>query len=173
MKIIELKYEGKCRDCGAALEVGSKAKWYGRGRVYGIGCHENNGKAHTKPTKAVNPDVKVGDIFKTSWGYNMTHNDYIQVVSTTAKTAMCRMLGRIVKDDCGRGAGTSVATKDQFTSGEFRMCIRDKGDRVYLVGSYPFCNGSDSKRKDYFHRWDGKPNYYNTHEMIQDGYFTE
>jgi hypothetical protein len=43
----ELRYEGKCRDCGAALEVGSKAKWYGRGKVYGIGCHANTGKEKT------------------------------------------------------------------------------------------------------------------------------
>lgn len=40
-KTITLKFEGKCADsnCGAILPVGSKAKWYGRGRVYGIGCH--------------------------------------------------------------------------------------------------------------------------------------
>lgn len=40
-KLITLKFEGKCADksCGAVLPVGSKAKWYGRGRVYGIGCH--------------------------------------------------------------------------------------------------------------------------------------
>jgi len=40
MKIITLKFAGRCADCGADLPVGSKAKWCGRGRVYGIGCHE-------------------------------------------------------------------------------------------------------------------------------------
>ena len=39
-KTIVLKYQGKCADCGAILPIGSKARWYGRGRVYGIGCHE-------------------------------------------------------------------------------------------------------------------------------------
>lgn len=38
-RAITLRYAATCRDCGAALEVGAKARWYGRGRVYGIGCH--------------------------------------------------------------------------------------------------------------------------------------
>ena len=41
MRTITLKYAGTCRDCGASLAVGSKAVWYGRGKVYGIGCHES------------------------------------------------------------------------------------------------------------------------------------
>ena len=39
-KIITLKYAGKCADCGASLPAGTRAKWYGRGRVYGLDCHE-------------------------------------------------------------------------------------------------------------------------------------
>lgn len=38
-RIISLKYPAKCRDCGADLEVGAKARYYGRGRVYGVECH--------------------------------------------------------------------------------------------------------------------------------------
>jgi hypothetical protein len=40
-RTITLKFPGKCADCGAALEVGASAVWYGRGRVYGRGCHED------------------------------------------------------------------------------------------------------------------------------------
>ena len=39
-KVIELKYPATCRACGAALEVGARAVYYGRGRVYGRDCHE-------------------------------------------------------------------------------------------------------------------------------------
>lgn len=41
-KTITLKFEGKCADknCGATLPAGSRAKWYGRGRVYGLDCHD-------------------------------------------------------------------------------------------------------------------------------------
>jgi hypothetical protein len=36
---ITLKFPGKCRDCGATLNPGDRARWYGRGRVYGLECH--------------------------------------------------------------------------------------------------------------------------------------
>ncbi len=39
MKIITLKFAGTCKECGETLPVGSRAKWYGRGRVYGLDCH--------------------------------------------------------------------------------------------------------------------------------------
>lgn len=38
-KIFPLKYPATCRDCGAALPVGARARYYGRGRVYGVDCH--------------------------------------------------------------------------------------------------------------------------------------
>ena len=41
-RLITLKYEGTCadRDCRASLPISTKAAWYGRGRVYGVDCHE-------------------------------------------------------------------------------------------------------------------------------------
>jgi hypothetical protein len=45
-KTLTLKYDAKCKDCGADLPAGSKARYYGRGRIYGIGCHED-----TRPNK--------------------------------------------------------------------------------------------------------------------------
>ena len=41
-KTITLKFAGKCADCGAVLAVGTTARWYGRGRVYGLDCHEDS-----------------------------------------------------------------------------------------------------------------------------------
>lgn len=38
-KVITLKYPAKCADCGSELPAGTKAKWYGKGRVYGLECH--------------------------------------------------------------------------------------------------------------------------------------
>jgi len=38
-KVINLKFAGKCADCGAHLPKGTRAKYYGRGRVYGLYCH--------------------------------------------------------------------------------------------------------------------------------------
>ena len=41
-RTIILKYSGYCRECSAPLPVGTKAKWLGRGVVYGITCHSYN-----------------------------------------------------------------------------------------------------------------------------------
>jgi len=39
MKKITLKWPARCADCAAALAPGTEAKFYGRGRIYGISCH--------------------------------------------------------------------------------------------------------------------------------------
>lgn len=38
-KMIILKFDANCFDCGAFLPAGTKARWYGKGRVYGQDCH--------------------------------------------------------------------------------------------------------------------------------------
>lgn len=43
-KVIVLKYPAQCNDCGAELAVGTEAKWYGKGRIYGLTCHTKNGR---------------------------------------------------------------------------------------------------------------------------------
>ncbi len=40
-KVITLRYAAVCADCGAKLEKGDRARYYGRGRVYGVDCHES------------------------------------------------------------------------------------------------------------------------------------
>lgn len=41
MKTIRLKYDSECHVCGAFLEAGEKAKWYGRGLIIGLTCHSS------------------------------------------------------------------------------------------------------------------------------------
>lgn len=38
-KTIITRYKGYCQQCSAPLPIGTEAKWYGRGKVYGIECH--------------------------------------------------------------------------------------------------------------------------------------
>ena len=40
-RIIKLKYAARCKECGAVLPEGSKARYYGRGIVYGVDCHKD------------------------------------------------------------------------------------------------------------------------------------
>lgn len=45
-RIIISKYDSVCADknCGAFLPAGSRIRYYGRGRVYGVDCHDRNGR---------------------------------------------------------------------------------------------------------------------------------
>jgi ribosomal protein L37AE/L43A len=52
-KIISLKWPATCSDCGAKLPAGAKARWYGKGHVYGTTCHARD--EHSAP--AVNGPV--------------------------------------------------------------------------------------------------------------------
>ncbi len=38
-RTITLRYAATCRDCGAGLPEGTQARYYGRGRVFGLDCH--------------------------------------------------------------------------------------------------------------------------------------
>ena len=69
---ITLKYAGYCQDCSAPLPVGSKAKWYGRGKVYGIGCHAASPKtksAKSNTWMSIEPDKEgMGTFHVFKWG---------------------------------------------------------------------------------------------------------
>jgi len=40
VRIITTRYPGNCADCGADIPEGADARYYGRGRIYGVGCHD-------------------------------------------------------------------------------------------------------------------------------------
>lgn len=105
--------------------------------------------------------VKVGDILHTSWGYNMTHNDYAKIVeiSPTGKTVKCVMVGN-KKIDGGGFAGKETCDPDHVISPEFRLKV-DK-NMTGFRGSYFYCAPNNGKRFGYFSPWDGKDDYYNT-----------
>lgn len=37
---ITLRYAAQCADCGTVIPAGHQARYYGRGRAYGLDCHE-------------------------------------------------------------------------------------------------------------------------------------
>jgi len=102
-----------------------------------------------------------GKIFYTSWGYDMTMNDYLVVLENSDKTARCVMIGSHVQNDDGMGRGKSFPDPEKATSQPFRLRIKQYGDTdIFLRGSYEFCNGS--KRRDTFMPYTNGGNYYNT-----------
>jgi hypothetical protein len=87
----------------------------------------------------------VGRMLHTSWGYNMTINEFCKIleVSPTGKTVKCRML---TKEGFNGFTGT-VEAGEKMVGPEFRLKI-DGGD--YFHGSYPYIV-RDTKEESSFH----------------------
>ena len=121
-------------------------------------------KADNKTKKAAKKaDTKhplVGKMLRTSWGYNMTINEFCKIleVSPTGKTVVCRML---TKEGFNGFTGTVHAGKDVYGP-KFRLKV--KGD--CFNGSYPYIVRETKERSSfhmgYFGLYDGG-NVYENH----------
>jgi hypothetical protein len=104
--------------------------------------------AEIKPYTEPKHNIKVGDIFYNSWGYEQTNIDFYQVVSTTAKTITLQQIkGHSDDYDAYHMTGSKIAVKDSFCSDEMLR------KTPYLMGSewrVSFEFGAGSK-------WDGSP----------------
>ena len=92
----------------------------------------------------LNEKLKVGDIFRTSWGYDQTNYDFLVIVGFTKseKSAYVRM-SKAKRDDAksGRGYDALVPTGEPYGD-TFRMKITDwtwgGATHKLLRGSYPY-----------------------------------
>ena len=87
---------------------------------------------------STNHDLKRGDIFVTSWGYDQTNYDYIVIleVSPSRKTAKCQRTSSIHWES----HRTTNEQEPIFSPYGDIFTMRIKEDGKYLVGSYPFCH---------------------------------
>ena len=75
--------------------------------------------ADIKEYKAPQHNIKVGDIFYNSWGYEQTNIDFYQVVKTTKKTITLKGIKGTSKEYNMQGMnGTVIALKDNFVNDE-------------------------------------------------------
>ena len=103
-------------------------------------------RKQARQAEILESNIKPGDYFYTSWGYDQTNIDYLIVSSVTAKTAICRMANPIFVD---AEAQQDVLMPGCACGDTFRMQINGKDS---LVGSYPYCVGHSSKRLGHFWR---------------------
>lgn len=98
-------------------------------------------------------NVKIGNIYRRSWGYDQTNVDYFQVVALKAKTVVVRKINHAqVKGSEGFMSCNVVPVKDSFKDSELPRTVRvaEDGSKItvgtkkfaYLVpqnadGSYP------------------------------------
>ena len=48
-RVLSLRYAATCADCGARLEAGARARYYGPRQVYGVDCHANGNPEPRRP----------------------------------------------------------------------------------------------------------------------------
>jgi hypothetical protein len=67
----------------------------------------------SEKAKAFQHNVKVGDIFNTSWGYDQTNVEFFEVVDVRGKHAILRQIGAASVDD-GSGCERTVAQSGAY-----------------------------------------------------------
>ncbi len=87
-------------------------------------------------------EIKAGDIFYCSWGYDQTNIDFYQVIGIKSMTVTFKKLHQTQTEDLSMQGETS-AIKDSFKGDSFKKIIR---------GGYISLSSYMSLR-----RWDGKP----------------
>lgn len=74
--------------------------------------------------------LKVGDILRSSWGYDQTNIDYYQVVEVRGKAVIIREIGQeVVEDGAAAFSGHCVPVPGKFCGPEMRKMV-GQGDHV-------------------------------------------
>lgn len=138
-------------------------------KAYQLACEKIKGL--NKEAVSSTGNLKMGDLFYTSWGYDQTNYDYIVVlsVSATGKTVKCQRTSAL---HIGHSCQNNVQVPIFCPFGDvFTMYIRKgyKGDTC-LKGSYPFCNNGkmDNTRLDSFSRVSKGQQFHET--MVEFGH---
>lgn len=83
-------------------------------------------------------DLKRGDVFYTSWGYDQTNYDYIVILSIKGQFAICQRTSSLHMGNSGQ---CNVQEPIFCPFGDtFRMKIKKDRESFYLRGSYPYCH---------------------------------
>ena len=85
-------------------------------------------KNQAKASKAVataNHGVKVGDVFRSSWGYDQTNIDYYEVIAVTGKTATICEIGCLSEETLSM-QGNCVPLMGAFKGKPFKKLIQKR-----------------------------------------------
>ena len=104
---------------------------------------EEKAKAKAIKEKAAN-EMKVGDIYYSSWGYDQTNVDFYKILEVKKSSAVIVKIGnKTVLDD---GPYTEVAPTPENETGE--PMLKRMGEYGFTIASYASAT-----------KWDGKPKY--------------
>lgn len=89
---------------------------------------------------SANHGVKVGDVFRSSWGYDQTNIDYYQVLSVNNKTATFCKIAQLSEND-GFLQGNCVPATNQFIGKPFKKLIQKSStESSAYIKIYSFAN---------------------------------
>lgn len=89
---------------------------------------------------SANHGVKVGDVFRSSWGYDQTNVDYYQVVAVGNKTATFCKIAQLSESD-GFLQGNCVPATNQFIGKPFKKLIQKSStESSAYIKIYSFAN---------------------------------
>ena len=152
-----------------------------RGKVTSLTTVRSNGNdlvpsynkvKKVKKVKAEKSNTKhplVGRKLHTSFGYDMTINDFAQIleVSPTGKTVVCQMVSKNTNGQEWGYNGSGKATPGSTLHGpKFRLKYKKTDTWESFNGSYPFCiynDGHVSKRFGYFSLCNDGDEFYENH----------
>lgn len=162
MKIHADKGNGQAK-CGATPWGRMGALWidstYTRNLGYKVNCKRCLGTVKKNARSAEIKENMIGKIFHTSWGYDMTINEYAKVIEQSPKSILLQECTRSVRDDYGRGAGRATTLGTLKPDGEkFRLYKKVRTN--YNGTEYETWAGGGEVR--YWSEWDGKESYHNT-----------
>lgn len=87
-----------------------------------------------------NHGVKVGDVFRSSWGYDQTNVDYYQVVAIGNKTATFCKIAQLAESN-GYLQGDCVPAPNQFIGKPFKKLIqKSSAESSAYIKIYSFAN---------------------------------
>lgn len=100
--------------------------------------------------RAAAAEVKVGDIFVNSWGYDQTNVDFAEVTALNGLKATLRPLSHTTSQTEGYSsmAGHAMPTPGAYKGGEFTKQLQGS------AGHPAF-----SAKCGYWRKWDGRPQY--------------
>ena len=115
-------------------------------------------------------EIKVGSIMHTSWGYDMTINDFCLVLENTGKTLKCVMVGTKMIEGNSLESSRVVADVGNVVSKPFRIrMVKYKGsEKTFYSGSYPYCakhgtNNDTAKRLGSWKPTEARKDFYENH----------
>lgn len=101
----------------------------------------------------------VGKIFHTSWGYDMTINEYAKVVKQSEKSILLQECYAAVSDDNGMGGGRATTDGTLKPNGD-KFRLYKKVRKMHDGRTYESWAGGGQCR--YWSEWDGQSSYHNT-----------